>query len=209
MSTLTKPIQVIDVDNESGKEFIKKLEILKKELKINSVGEKVKQIRDLTEEQILNNPFLYEILTFKNFEVKKIFIGNFGRKVGYKHLSNPVNSEQSYFRFFIHLGDPEVYYLTDNTVKDKPIALLNGQGLIISSLSVNDTNLIVYSDPIRIIYDSEVQSQIPKIRPRNYSRTTIVYDVLYDLESALEEINEEESVVEEPVVEELTGSSFQ
>jgi hypothetical protein len=187
---MTTPTQVIDVTSDAGKNFVKNVEKLKRELKINGKGDKLRQHRELSDKQILDNGFLRDFMTsdlFKNFEIQKVAIGQFGRKGGYHY--NPI--QHNNFRFFIHLGDPEVYYVSDETAKDRLVPLTNGQGFIVSSLSATQTEVTVYSDPIRIIHDSNIQSKIPKIRPRNYSRTTLVYDLLYDISDELLEEGEE------------------
>ena len=61
-------------------------------------------------------------------------------------------------------------------MKDEPVAMLNGEGMILPNFSSTTTSITVYQDPIRIIYDDEIQSKISKIRPRNYNRTTLIYD---------------------------------
>jgi hypothetical protein len=187
---MTTPTQVIDVTSDAGKNFVKNVEKLKQELKINGKGDKLRQQRELSEKQILDNSFLRDFMTidlFKNFEISKVAIGQFGRKGGYNY--NPISENN--FRFFIHLGDPEVYYVSDETAKDRLVPLTNGQGFIVSSLSAPQTEVTVYSDPIRIIYDPNIQSKIPKIRPRNYSRTTLVYDLIYNISNELLEEGEE------------------
>ena len=188
------PTQIIDVTSDAGKNFIKNVEKLKQELELNGKGEKLRQCRELSKEQIESNSFLKDFMTsdlFKNFEIRNVSIGSFGRKGGYVYT--PIT--ESYFRFFIHLGDPEVYYISDNIYTDKPIVLTNGQGFIIPSMSAEETEVIVYADPIRIIHDTKIQSQVPKIRPRNYSRTTLVYDMFYDIPEDL--IEEGEDILNE------------
>lgn len=191
---MNKPTQIIDINSDAGKNFLKNVEKLKEEMKLNGKGEKVRQHRELTEEQISQNSFLGDFMTsdiFKHFEIKRISLGNFGRKAGYQY--RPI--EENLFRFVVHLGDPEVYYISDDMVKDKPIPLVNGEGFIISSISAPQTEVLVYADPLRIIHDFKIQSQIPKIRPRNYSRTTLIYDVLYNIPEEL--LQEGEDIINE------------
>lgn len=191
---MTTPTQVIDVASDAGKLFVKNVNSLKKELNINGTGEKIRQVKDLSPEQIKANPFLRDFMNgadvFDKLEIKNVSIGNFGRKGGYTHKPNP----GSHFRFFVHLGPPEIYYLDDHTVKDKMIPLLDGQGFIVSSLTAPETIVVVYQEPIRIIHNSKIQALVPKIRPRNYSRTTLVYDLDYNITE--EELQSDEEIRE-------------
>ena len=162
---MSDPVPIIDLNTKSGKDFVKKLEKLKKYLGLNGTGDKTRQHKELTLEQINSNPFLLDILRdsmFKEFELKRISIGNFGRKGGFQY--HPL--EENYFRVFLHIGNNEIYYLSDDKQKDKMIPLKSGDGFIIPSLTATEATVIVYQDPIRIIYDPRIQEQIPKIRPR-------------------------------------------
>ena len=121
---------VIDENNEAGKNFLKNVEILKKELGLTTKGEKIKKIHHLTSEQIQGNLFLQDFMhsdLYKDFNVKRIQIGIFGRKTGYTF--DPIKDQ--YFRFVIHLGDPEIYYLDSDQEKDKMMPMKNGDGFII------------------------------------------------------------------------------
>lgn len=186
---MTTAVPIIDLNSEDGKNFLSLLEKLKKTLNLNASGEKVRQHKELTNMQFEENPFLVSFMksdAFKHFQVKKVAVGNFGRKAGYNY--GPITD--NLFRIFIHIGDNEVYYLSDENVKDKMIPLSHGEGFIVSGFSSGNTNVTVYPDPLRIIHNSQIQSKIPKIRPRNYSRTTLVYDVYFDVDPALLEENQ-------------------
>ena len=179
---MSVPAQIIDVNTDYGKKFISDLEKLKKTLKIDDKGEKARQHKELTPEQIKENSFLLDFMKnektiFKDFEIKRVYIGNFGRKSGYIYL--PI--KENYFRFFIHFGSNEAYYLNDDTVKDKIIPLAEGEGFIVASFSAPSSSVIVYQDPIRMFNDIKIREKIPKIRPRNYNRTTLIYDLYYDI----------------------------
>lgn len=202
---MTTPTQVIDVSSKAGKNFVKNIQTLKSELKIDKSGDNVCQMKTLTPEQILDNPFLTDFMNgsdvFKHLEVKNVIIGNYGRKRGWTYKpygyekNKPSNEVLGYFRFFIHLGSPEIYYLDDSQHKDRMYPMTDGQGFIISSVAAPETFVTVYSDPIRIIHNHKIQDIVPKIRPRDYSRTTLVYDLEYNIPD--EEVEEEEKSNEE------------
>jgi len=190
---MTTPTQVIDVSTKAGKNFVKNINTLKSELKIDKTGDKTCQVKTLTPEQISENAFLKDFMNgsdvFKHLEVKNVMIGNFGRKGGWTFKPN---SGETHFRFFIHLGSPEVYYLDDRERKDRMFPMTDGQGFIISSVTAPETFVTIYSDPIRIIHNHKIQDVVPKIRPRDYHRTTLVYDLEYNIpENELVEENEE------------------
>ena len=197
---MTTPTQVIDISSEAGKNFVKNVNTLKRELNINKTGEKVCQIKSLTLEQIENNPFLKDFMNgsdvFKNLEIRNISIGNFGRKGGWTY--KPI--QDNHFRFIIHFGPPEIYYLDDDKHKDKMYPMTDGQGFIISAITAPESYVSVYSDPIRIIHNPKIQAIIPKIRPRNYQRTTLVYDFHYNIP---EEENDEIENIEKEVDENI------
>ena len=176
----SEPTLVIDFETDAGKKFLKKLENLKKELKLTLNNDKQKKLKTLEGDQI--RPFFKKIMThsaFKELELKRVTIGNFGRRCGFTFRA----IEEGFFRIFINIGDPEIYYLDNSEYQDKMLPLTNGYGFIIPSLSANSTSITVYEDPIRIINNLEIQKTIPKIRPRNYSRTTLIYDFYFNLES--------------------------
>lgn len=187
--------QIIDVTTSDGKDFVQQLESLKKELGVNSKGEKIRQHVTLTPEQIEKNQFLTDFISsemFKEFkiEVKGVFIGNYGRKVGWTYP--PINQE--YFRVFVHFGDNEAYYMNNSKMQNKICPLTSGKGIIVSPFLSQETSITVYSDPIRLIHDTKIQEMIPKIRPRNYSRTTLIYDLHFAMESeAADELSSDNS----------------
>ena len=190
------PAEVIDNKIEAGKKFLENVEKLKTELGLTNTGEFVKKIKHLSPEQIKDNLFLQDFMgsdIYKHFTVKRIQIGTFGRKVGYSY--EPI--KEQYFRFIIHLGDSEVYYVDSTQEKDKMMPMHDGYGFIVSSLLAPCTKVTVYPDPIRLIHDPKIQTQIPKIRPRKYSRTTLVYDLEMDIEEMLKEIEENNKQIEE------------
>jgi len=183
---MTTPSPIILPETESGKDFLEKLNNLKEKLNIRETEEKTKKFKNLSQNEIEENIFLTDFLNFMkedkelvemyNFlKIKNIFIGNFGRKTSFVY--HPI--KEPFFRFVLHFGDPEIYYLDSTIHRDKPLALLNGYGFIISPQEAARSSLTVYSDPVRFVYDNKIQEQIPKIRPKKYSRTTIIYDYEY------------------------------
>jgi len=178
--------QLIKPEN---KKFFRKLENLKKEIGMKIIDkENMKQIKFLTKEQIEKNPFLTSFLeqmkTDKNLvelvnslELKRVFIGDFGRKAGYVY--RPI--KENYFRFVIHIGSPEIYYKDSKIEKDKQIPMMNGVCLVISPYEATDVSLTVYPDPIRLVNNHKVQDLVPKIRPKDYKRTVLIYDFEYNL----------------------------
>jgi hypothetical protein len=188
---------IIKIETEDGKNFFQKIQELKTKLKLDGNGEKTRKYNFLSKKEIDENSFLKDFLNFMKdsedgelsemfncFELKKVFIGNFGRKTGF--VTRPI--KEKLFRFVLHFGDPEIYYLDSIKNRDSPLVLTNGSVFLISPQESETTSLTVYEDPIRFIYDSEIQKQISKIRAKNYSRLTLVYDYEYHVpESYLEE----------------------
>ena len=194
---------IIDLNN---KNFFKKLENLKKELGMKEISkENMKQVRNLEQKDLKDLEDKKFLLSFLNqmkntkdkglremldcLELKRLFIGDFGRRAGYVYR----NIEEPYFRFVIHLGSPEIYYKGTNEQndpeKDKQIPMLNGYGLVISPQESRTTKLTVYPDPIRLVNDHKVQQLVSKIRPKDYKRTVLIYDFQYNLpESFLKEM---------------------
>ena len=181
---MVTPTQLVDDETKAGKKFIRNVENLKTELGIKPVTKDItKQVKKLTQEQIKNNVFLTSFLNkysndlFKNLELKNVTIGTFGRKSGY--VNYPI--EENYFRFVIHLGSPEIYYIDSNQVRNKQLPMLNGYGFLISPQESANTYFTVYSNTLRIIDDEKVRPIISKIRPKNYSRTVLVYDFAFNI----------------------------
>jgi hypothetical protein len=178
------PTSLINLATKAGKKFVNGVERLKNELLNSQPNENTRFYKQLTDEQIHANPFLHTVLNniknsgdkelqnfFKCLELKTIHIGEFGRKAGYNHY--PI--EEPYFRFVVHLGSPEVFY-----INDKPVALLNGHGFVISPAETNKTHFTVYNGHIRLISDPHVQAIVSKIRPKDYKRTILIYDYAFN-----------------------------
>ncbi len=172
-------ISIINIETENGKEFVSKVRQLRNSLFPGEYGEKTRQIKELTPNQLIENCFLLDFMkglsdeekkTFDVFKIKKVTIGNYSRKGGCNYKPN----KNSILRILLHFGHPEVYYLNSDKVKDDSIPVLNGEGIIIPSAS--KTYITVYPDPRRILYDPEKQAKISKLRPRKYNRITLIYD---------------------------------
>ena len=203
--------QLINVESKKGKKYVRNVERLRDEvfnMDPKDVTEKTRLYKTLTEEQISANPFLSTFLNWtKNTKDKELLkmidslhlrsvsIGSFGRKGGYIH--HPI--DEPYFRFVVHIGTPEVYYIDSR----KPVAMLNGYGFFISPSHSHETSFTVFNEPIRLIHDPSVQSLIPKIRPKDYKRIVLIYDYefLPNLDVLEDEVPEDVGVVEQAVEE--------
>lgn len=100
----------------------------------------------------------------------KASIGVYGRK----DYSTIKSKRGLIYRIIINIGDTEVYYFDQ---RNDPIALPNGYALLVSPDLIDKTDIKVKSDPIRKILSTELQEIVPKIRPRQYMRCTIVLDL--------------------------------
>lgn len=178
-------IPIIQTDTDIGKEFIGKIKTLRDTLFPGEYGEKTRQFIKLSPEQLENNQFILDIFKslssedsklFEALNIKNVSIGNYSRKGG----SSYKPSKSVYFRILLHVGDPEVYYLDSDTMKDNSIPVLNGEGIMIPNST--NTYITVYPNPRRILYDQNKQDKISKIRPRNYNRITVLYDFEIDVD---------------------------
>jgi hypothetical protein len=205
------PVQIINTDSNRGKFFIQEIEKLLNIGK-NAQGDKLKIHKTFNENEIPD--FFGEILKteekelqeiYKDLKIKRVSLFTFGRKVGYVHKplnikdfeeskdkQNKKEEKQNnvYFRFILHLGSPEAYYLTNSNYYEKPFALKNGYGFIVSPLQVENTSFTVYNNHIRLIDDPKVQSEITKIRPLDYKRTVLIYDLEFEIKHNTEEKEE-------------------
>lgn len=205
------PIQIINVENAAGKNFlaeIDKLLITSNKNNKNLQGEKLKIMKTFMGNEIPS--FFGEILKtedkelqaiYKDLKMKRVSVCTFGRKVGYMHKAlntkdievtdkkgqkrqedeEGENKHKIYFRFMVHLGSPEAYYVSNSNMHEKPYALKSGYGFVISPLQVENTSFTVYNNHIRLINDPKVQSEISKIRPADYRRTVLIYDLEFDM----------------------------
>ena len=172
-------VQLINVNAKGGKKFLRQLNEMKIDLNMKPItSENMRQTKSLKDEDLEKYPFLNTILNhigkdkqlnkfLNSLKLKQVFIGDFGRKAGYDHRP----TEQAYFRFVIHFGSPEVYYKNERN----PIPLLDGHCLLISPHESTSTTLTVFSNHI-----NQHQTHVPKIRPKDYRRTTLIYDFEYN-----------------------------
>ena len=208
--------QLINVDSKKGKKYVRNVERLRDEvfnMDPKDVTEKTRLYKTLTEEQISDNPFLHSFLNWtKNtkdkellkmidsLHLKSVSIGSFGRKGGYIHHS----IDEPYFRFVVHIGTPEVYYIDSR----KSVAMLKGYGFFISPQHAHETSFTVFNEPIRLIHDPSVQELIPKIRPKDYKRIVLIYDYEFlPKDEVLEDVSVAERVEEDAKVEQSQTSS--
>jgi len=92
-----------------------------------------------------------------------------GRKTG-----SLIKSEKDVlYRLIIHIGETEIYQLDNN-----PVALPNGYGLLCSPSVIENAEIRVSNEPIRKKLDKELIGLVPKIRSKEYIRSTIVLDLL-------------------------------
>ena len=205
-----KTIQLIKTDTPAGKKYVNKINLLKKELGMNPViSETTKQIKYLSGDKLAEHPFLTNFLNplkndkelnslMNNLVLKKVCLADFGRKRGYVHREIPEN----YFRFVVHLGSPELYYKDSSREQNVRIIMENGYGFIISPYESPDVSVIIYNDPIRLIKDSSVTERVSKIRPKDYTRTTLIFDFEYtpelDDDTIPETISQKDTETKEP-----------
>ncbi len=207
MSGKINVIPLIDPSTKKGKAFVRNVKRVRNETFNNAdIKETTRLYKRLTEEQVKENPFLLTFLnSVKNtndkelksmldcLELKSVTIGSFGRKAGYVHY--PI--EEPYFRFVLHLGSPEVYYIDSK----KPLAMLDGYGFVITPQFSHETSFTIYNEPIRMISDPSVQALIPKIRMKDYERTILIYEYEYIHPEELEVVDENGVKVDLKVVE--------
>lgn len=184
---MANPIPIINVESDEGKEFIQKVKELRSELFSEPTHdtEKYRYFEELSKRKRKKNKYLLSIMdnlsdqskkVFDALRIKRVFIGNFGRKGSSLYSS----IEEEYFRIILHLGDPEVYYLDSHEYSSHPVVLKEGEGLIFPPFISTQTDVSVYKNPIRILNDPELQSKLPKIRPKKYDRINLIYDFELD-----------------------------
>ena len=182
--------QFINLETDLGKEFLQKVQVLKSQLGMKLKTEKTKVVKKLTSEQMEENSFLLDFMhnvknspdeelrkLYESLELKSVSIGEFGRKAGY--VNYPI--KENYFRFVVHLGSAEIYFIDSNENRNKQIPMLNGFGFMISPQEATHTHFTVYSNPLRLMDDVKLHKIIPRIRPKNYERTTLIYDFAFNL----------------------------
>lgn len=100
-------------------------------------------------------------------------VGVYGRKVG----SVIKKSENILYRIIINIGSTEVYFLEADSGPD-PLILIDGYALICSPAIIDKVNIKVMGNPIRKNLSPNIAHLIPKIRERDYMRSTIVIDMI-------------------------------
>lgn len=83
------------------------------------------------------------------------------------------------YRMIINIGDSEVYYI-DGEGFNEPVVLPNCYTLLFSPIMIDKVDIKVKADPIRKNLSSKISQFVPKIKGRNYMRSTIVIDLLAD-----------------------------
>src|SRR5665647_418409 len=142
-----KTIKIIDTDSDQGKEFISNVNKMAIDLfKAPNTNEKSRQFKQLTVEEVDKYGFLKQVtgdVMGKNMKLSRIFLGRYRRRGGCTYSSEFIdtetNEQKPFFRVVLHLGHSEVYYLScysadkKRDIKDYPIALTEGEGLIYST----------------------------------------------------------------------------
>lgn len=186
-------LHFINLETAEGKKYVSEVENmfteLRKEKGLNITKnneEKVRFFRSFTlnkeqteqQEEQKEKKYMDVVRSFlrdddlKQYELVGITVGQYGRKSG-TSLNTPSSAT---LRLVIHLGPTEVYYLTTESYKDRPLILQSGQGVALSTVMGQTSELKVYPDPIRVLNNKNLQAQLPKIRPKPYMRYTLVLD---------------------------------
>ena len=177
-------LHFINLETAEGKKYVSEVENmfteLRKEKGLNITKnneEKVRFFRSFVSQE-KEKKYMDVVRSFlrdddlKQYELVGVTVGQYGRKSG-TSLNTPSSAT---LRLVIHLGPTEVYYLTTESYKDRPLILQSGQGVALSTVMGQTSELKVYPDPIRVLNNKNLQAQIPKIRPKPYMRYTLVLD---------------------------------
>lgn len=176
--------QIVDITGDLGQKF---LENLRKEYPVKKLSEKTKEVYLVTGEKL---GFLNDIVTEKGVEIEKVEIGHYGRKTGWTSQREENNENVRNFRLVIHFGNPEAYYYNDHVH-----AVMDGYGFILSHFAPSEVS--VSNNPIQVFNHQGIQSVVPKIRPRQYIRTTIVYYLKMSLDKIENESTDQEENTKE------------
>jgi len=103
-------------------------------------------------------------------------VGIYGRKSGSLIKKEP----NILYRIIIHLGDTEIYRLGGDDFNNEPIVLPNGYALLCSPVMIDRVDIKVQKEPIRKNLETKLIGLVPKIRSKEYLRSTIVLDLLLD-----------------------------
>jgi len=83
------------------------------------------------------------------------------------------------YRMIINIGDSEVYHIEGEGFNE-PVVLPNGYALLLSPAMIDKVDIKMKSDPVRKNLSSKVAQFVPKIKGRNYMRSTIVLGLSSD-----------------------------
>ena len=128
-------------------------------------------------------------------------VGLYGRKTG----SVIKREDNLLYRIIINLGDMEIYYLDGDGFTNEPAVLPNCYALLCSPVMIDKVDIKVRRDAIRKNLNPKLASMVPKIRARNYMRSTIVLDLLMegltfpDLNTASVPVEEVKGIEENPI----------
>lgn len=190
------PIRLFDPDTKEGVEdakvffhnldqvltknfgIVQPAENNKKFVRLTEVPDFLKRLGHKTLKDILDrDPKTKELVESKDtFSCWKASVGMYGRKVG----SMIKRDSSVLYRIVINVGDIEIYHLDSEMFKE-PAVLPNTYALLCSPNMVSTTDLKVQSDPHRKNLSKDILSLVPRLRPRNYMRCTIVLDLPVDL----------------------------
>ena len=170
--------QILDVTSEQGQNFVQQL---KKNYPVKKIFDKTKEVYNVSGDQL---GFLNDIVTEKGVEIVNVEIGHYGRKTGWTSERNIQGDHISTFRILVHFGNPEAYYYNDHVY-----AVMPGFGFILSPFSPSEVS--VCNNPIQVFHHQGVQNIVPKIRPRQYVRTTLIYTLKMNLDEVNDEVKDE------------------
>ncbi len=199
-----KSYTLIDVATKNGKKFENKTKTLINSLCENQkFNEKTRFVRTLSEQELNENSYLCKIFDnmknngdkelkdlFSRLELKTVTVGLFGRVGSYNYR----NTDTNYFRFFVHFGDPEIYYTSSETVENHGVVMYSGWSFVLDPMSSTNTDVTVYENKVRSNVDLNVCPDIPRIRSPDYKRYTLIYDYEF-LQDPLQDFSGYESAV--------------
>jgi hypothetical protein len=183
------PIKLFDFQTEEGRktgyEFLKKLDqnltqlfgIVKKQETQRQLhrwkeGEVPSYLTDLAIKSVQD-----VLKQLPQGEIKwRGSVGIYGRKTG----SIIKREKDLLYRIVINLGDIEIYHLDGDDFNGEPVVLPNGYALLCSPVMIDKIDIKVQKDPIRKAMDPKFIGMVPKIRGKDYLRSTIVLDLLLD-----------------------------
>ena len=182
----TQSYVLVDINTKNGKKFKNKTETFIQSLcDTSQFNDKTRFVKLLTEEQLRSNSYLTKIFDnmqnngdaelkslFQSLTLKNVTVGLFGRTGGFTHRAIAGH----YFRFFVHFGDPELYYSDSENVENHGISMKSGYSFVLDPTQANSTTITVYENKLRNAFDVKVDPDIPRIRSPDYRRFTLIYD---------------------------------